>query len=58
MNPIWGDIIGVVTVVLMVLFVGIWIWAWRKKHKPVFDQMAELPMEDELGTSTKKRDGE
>lgn len=57
MNPVWGHIIGVVTVVLMVLFVGIWIWAWRKKHKQVFDEMAELPMEDPLGSPTEKETG-
>lgn len=47
MSPIWGEISGVVTVFLMVLFIGIWIWAWRKHHKPVFDRMAHLPMEDQ-----------
>jgi cbb3-type cytochrome oxidase subunit 3 len=31
----------------MLLFVGIWIWAWHKRHKPTFDYMAKLPMEDE-----------
>jgi cytochrome c oxidase cbb3-type subunit 4 len=42
----WGNLIGVVTVVTMLLFVGIWIWAWRKRHRKVFQRMAELPMED------------
>ncbi|HET7266642.1 MAG TPA: cbb3-type cytochrome c oxidase subunit 3 [Oleiagrimonas sp.] len=47
MNPMWGHILGVVTVVLMCTFIGIWIWAWRKQHKPVFNRMAAIPMEDE-----------
>jgi cytochrome c oxidase cbb3-type subunit 4 len=47
MNPIWGHLAGVITTLLMLLFVGIWIWAWRKRHKPSFDYMAKLPMEDE-----------
>ena len=47
MNPIWGNVIGVVTLILMFTFIGIWIWAWRKKHKRVFDRMARLPLEDD-----------
>lgn len=55
MNPIWGEVIGYVTVAMMAVFIGIWIWAWRKRHKKVFDRMAELPMEDELsGVTTKE----
>jgi cytochrome c oxidase cbb3-type subunit 4 len=46
MNPIWGDIIGVVTVVLMLTFIGIWIWAWRKRHRANFKRMSLLPLED------------
>lgn len=46
MNPFWGHLTGVVTVVLMVVFIGIWTWAWRKRHRPTFKRMSELPMED------------
>ena len=48
MNPVWGEVIGYITVAMMTLFIGIWIWAWRKSHKQVFDRMSALPMEDEL----------
>ena len=62
MNPIWGQIAGVFIVLMLVTFIGIWIWAWRKKHKRVFDEMAQLPLElDEkpiidahAGTDTKE----
>lgn len=47
MNPFWGHLAGVLIVLTMVSFIGIWIWAWRKYHKPVFDQMAQLPMQDD-----------
>lgn len=47
MSPFWGHLAGVMIVLMMVSFVGIWIWAWRKYHKPVFDQMAQLPMQDD-----------
>lgn len=47
MNPVWGHVAGVVTAILMVTFIGIWIWAWRARHKRVFDRMARLPLEDD-----------
>ena len=47
MNPFWGHLAGVMIVLMMASFVGIWIWAWRKYHKPVFDRMAQLPMQDD-----------
>jgi len=46
MDPFWGHLTGVVTVVLMLVFIGIWIWAWRKRHRATFKRMSELPMED------------
>lgn len=46
MHPAWGHVIGAITVVLMATFIGIWIWAWRKRHRTVFQRMAALPMED------------
>lgn len=47
MSPLWGHMVGVVTVVLMLVFLGIWFWAWRKSHKKAFDHMARIPMEDD-----------
>lgn len=47
MNPIWGHVAGVVTVILMATFIGIWIWAWRKARGRVFERMARLPLEDD-----------
>jgi cytochrome c oxidase cbb3-type subunit 4 len=52
MNPIWGVIAGIFIVMMMVTFIGIWIWAWRKRHKAVFDEMAHLPMEDDANATT------
>ena len=55
MSPLWGNLVGVITLAMMVLFIGIWIWAWRKRHKAVFDRMAVLPMEDEIDDSGGKK---
>ena len=52
MNPFWGHLTGVVTVVLMLIFIGIWIWAWRKRHRATFKRMAELPLEDQPDGAT------
>ena len=46
MSPLSGYIAGVVTVVAMIAFIGIWVWAWLPGHKTEFDALATLPMED------------
>lgn len=46
MSPLWGQVAGIVTVTLMVIFVGIWAWAWHSGHKQKFDALARLPMAD------------
>ncbi len=46
MNPLWGHAAGVFTLLLMAAFIGIWIWAWRPRHRRTFGQLARLPMED------------
>lgn len=37
---------GIVTAVLLVVFVAGWIWAWRPARKASFDAAARLPLED------------
>lgn len=46
MSPLWGQLAGFITVSLLVVFIGIWIWAWRPWHKKSFDKMAQIPMQD------------
>jgi len=46
MSPFWGHAVGVLTVLVMLAFVGIWVWAWLPYHKREFDALAELPAED------------
>ena len=46
MSAIWGHAVGVMIVILMSTFIGIWIWAWRDRHRAVFQRMADLPMQD------------
>lgn len=53
MSGIWGHAIGVMIVILMGLFIGIWIWAWRDRHQAVFQRMADLPMQDPTEAATR-----
>lgn len=50
---------GVLTLVLMGAFLGIWIWAWSSKRKTTFDALSRLPLEDdgEVGESTDRSGG-
>lgn len=41
-----GLLSGVVTIVLMLIFLGIWFWAWRPRHRRTFEQLARMPLED------------
>jgi cytochrome c oxidase cbb3-type subunit IV len=42
-----GTVSGIVTAVLIVLFVGVSIWAYGKRRRASFDAAARLPLEDE-----------
>ncbi len=42
-----NDFRSAFTVIMLVLFVGIWIWAWQPQRKKDFDQAANLPFEHE-----------
>lgn len=37
---------GIVTAILLVLFLVGWVWAWRPARKPEFDAAARLPLMD------------
>jgi len=37
---------GIVTSLLLVLFVGGWIWAWSPRRKSEFEAAARMPLEE------------
>ncbi|WP_300617868.1 cbb3-type cytochrome c oxidase subunit 3 [Dokdonella sp.] len=47
MSATWGHLTGVLIVMMMATFVGIWIWVWNRRHKDKYDALARLPMDDE-----------
>jgi len=38
---------GIVTTVLLVLFVAGWVWAWSPKRKSEFDAAARMPLDED-----------
>jgi cytochrome c oxidase cbb3-type subunit 4 len=42
----WGIVMGVITAVLLVAFLGIVVWAYRKERKKAFDEAANYPLFD------------
>jgi cytochrome c oxidase cbb3-type subunit 4 len=38
---------GIMTVLLMAVFIGIVVWAWRRKRRSQFDAAAALPLEED-----------
>lgn len=39
---------GILTALLLLMFLGIWAWSWSSKRKPDFERMANLPLEDDV----------
>lgn len=38
---------GIVTAILLVLFIAGWIWAWSPKRQQAFAAAARLPLDDQ-----------
>ena len=37
---------GIITLILLLLFIGGWVWAWSPKRKADFDEASKLPLEE------------
>jgi cytochrome c oxidase cbb3-type subunit 4 len=42
-----GLVRGMITLSLLLLFIGLFIWAWSSRRKDLFERMAKLPLEDD-----------
>ena len=51
---LFGELWGVYTVLMLVIFIGICAWAWSSKRKKAFKDAADLPFADE---SSEKQQG-
>ena len=43
---------GIVTSVLIVLFVSGWAWVWSPKRREAFDAAARLPLDEEASAGS------
>jgi cytochrome c oxidase cbb3-type subunit 4 len=46
-----GTFFGLLTLVLMLLFVGIVVWAWSARRRETYDAAARAPLEEDTGTA-------
>ncbi|MGM0833232.1 CcoQ/FixQ family Cbb3-type cytochrome c oxidase assembly chaperone [Halomonas qinghailakensis] len=51
-----GTFRGLITLFLIVAFIGIFIWAYSKRRKPDFEEAANLPFADEDDDKQPTRD--
>jgi cytochrome c oxidase cbb3-type subunit 4 len=42
-----GLVRGMITLSLLLLFIGLFVWAWSSRRKDLFERMAQLPLEDD-----------
>jgi cytochrome c oxidase cbb3-type subunit 4 len=42
-----GTVRGLVTLALMLAFIGLVIWAWSSRRKADFDEAAQMPLRDD-----------
>ena len=47
---------GLLTLLLIVLFLAICAWAWSGRNKEKFDKMAHLPLEDDSNKAGNQND--
>lgn len=52
-----GWIYGVVTLILMLVFIGIVIWAWRAERATGFEEAARLPLRDDAEGTAERTGG-
>ena len=46
---------GIVTAILLVVFIAGWVWAWSPRRKQSFDEAARLPLADEAPNTPVER---
>jgi len=59
MTEFFGHLSGVMTAVLMLVFIGVVVWAWSGRRRQGFDAAARLPLEEDTApaanTSNRER---
>jgi cytochrome c oxidase cbb3-type subunit 4 len=47
MNTLYGNLSGIFTALLILLFAGLVAWAWSSARRESFDASARLPLEED-----------
>jgi cytochrome c oxidase cbb3-type subunit 4 len=47
MNTLFGNLSGIFTALLILLFAGLVAWAWSSARRESFDASARLPLEED-----------
>jgi cytochrome c oxidase cbb3-type subunit 4 len=47
----WGMVMGVVTGVMLVAYLGVVVWAYRKERRQAFEEASHYPFFDQEGGS-------
>jgi cytochrome c oxidase cbb3-type subunit 4 len=42
-----GTLSGIVTAILIVLFLGVWVWAYSSRRREQFNLAARMPLEED-----------
>lgn len=51
-----GTFRGIVTAILMLLFIGLVLWAYGRRRHDTFTKAAQLPLEDDSGPPSSRSD--
>ncbi|MCE9687358.1 MULTISPECIES: cbb3-type cytochrome oxidase subunit 3 [Shewanella] len=54
----YGTLQGIITIIVMLTFVGIFAWAYSSRRQKQFDEAANLVFSDEEGSKATKDSGE
>jgi len=50
-----GTLFGVLTAVMLAIFVGGWIWIWRPSQRAVLDAASRLPLDETDAATTEEQ---
>ena len=47
---------GIVTAILLVVFLGGWAWAWSPRRRRDFEEAAQLPLDEDMREDTRENE--
>lgn len=53
-----GTVLGLITLLFLVIFIGIVLWAYSGRRRKDFDEAARLPLDEERRETNSSRGGD